>query len=69
MLVASRTIILTSLLIFLNAVLPSFGFPRFQQLIPNGDKVTDPCDGSTVWNGVGHFNKVGGGERNVFGKV
>lgn len=46
----------------------SYGFKSFQTKVPNGDSVANPCDG-TVWQGVGHVNKHGGGERNPFGKV
>lgn len=49
-------------------VVSTVGFQVFQKQIPNGDRVTNPCDNLT-WNGVGHLNKDGGGERNVFGKV
>lgn len=44
------------------------GYKFFQQRIPNGDKVVNPCDG-TIWQGVGHENYGGGGVRNPFGKV
>ena len=44
------------------------GFKFYQSRIPNGNRVADPCDNS-VWEGVGHENRAGGGVRNVFGKV
>ena len=44
------------------------GFMFYQSRIPNGDRVTDPCDNS-VWEGVGHENRAGGGVKNPFGKV
>ncbi|CAL1534136.1 unnamed protein product [Lymnaea stagnalis] len=43
------------------------GHPSFKGLIPNGDKVPNPCPAGGVWPGVGHFNISGGGERNPFG--
>ena len=47
-----------------------YGYPRFQTLIPNGDHVINPCgDGAeSIWNGVGHTNKRGGGPLNQFGR-
>ncbi|XP_069137097.1 dopamine beta-hydroxylase-like [Argopecten irradians] len=44
----------------------TYGFRGFQDRIPNGNNVLNPCDRS-VWSGVGHQNKDGGGHRNPFG--
>ncbi|OWF47546.1 Temptin [Mizuhopecten yessoensis] len=44
------------------------GYSSFQALIPNGDRVSDPCDSSS-WQGVGHWAKGGGGARNPFGEA
>lgn len=38
----------------------------YQDKIPNGDKVPNPCANGT-WRGVGHKNMGGGGKRNPFG--
>lgn len=41
---------------------------EYQEKIPNGKMVPNPCGGSTgVWAGVGHQNVMGGGARNPFG--
>ncbi|KAL3870847.1 hypothetical protein ACJMK2_038884 [Sinanodonta woodiana] len=42
-------------------------YKTFQDAIPNGKNVRNPCDGDIVWNGVGHKNQGGGGNRNPFG--
>ena len=42
-------------------------YPRFQKEIPNGNRVPNPCQPDTVWQGVGHINPAGGGARNPFG--
>ncbi|KAK7491566.1 hypothetical protein BaRGS_00017205, partial [Batillaria attramentaria] len=55
------------LLLPLALVIVVTGFQTFQSLIPNGDKVPNPCDSSTIWAGVGHLNPAGGGPRNPFG--
>ena len=57
-----------SVLLVLALVSVSIGYKFFQKSIPNGDRVLNPCD-NTIWDGVGHLNKAGGGDRNVFGKV
>ncbi|OWF47545.1 dopamine beta-hydroxylase-like [Mizuhopecten yessoensis] len=46
-----------------------FGFNIFQERIPNGDKVQDPCNRNDIWKGVGHQNKLGGGLTNPFGQA
>jgi len=43
------------------------GYPQYQSLIPNGQRVPSPCDASKVWMGVGHQHQMGGGPRNPFG--
>lgn len=45
----------------------SIAYPSFQQKIPNGEIVPNPCNRSTIWNGVGHKNKHGAGALNPFG--
>lgn len=57
------------LLLLSLSILNINGYKHFQARIPNGDKVVNPCDNSTIWSGVGHFAKDGGGKRNPFGKV
>lgn len=49
----------------------ALGYPKFQEYIPNGKSVPDPCTGQSgnIWRGVGHNKEPGGGSRNVFGKV
>ncbi|XP_025099452.1 temptin-like isoform X3 [Pomacea canaliculata] len=61
---ASLTV-LTSILVvcLLPLVLP---FPSFQNGIPNGKNVVNPCDKS-AWPGVGHRASQGGGPLNPFG--
>lgn len=44
-----------------------YGYRSFQGKIPNGDRVPNPCDNSTIWQGVGHQNLTGGGPQNPFG--
>jgi len=41
--------------------------PTYRSLIPNGLFVPDPCNTAVIWNGVGHMNHSGGGDRNPFG--
>ncbi len=43
-------------------------FREFQGRIPNGDRIPDPCHANKLWQGVGHKQLGGGGERNPFGK-
>lgn len=44
------------------------GFPRFQDVIPNGDKLPHPCKPNYIWHGVGHRADRGEGPLNDFGK-
>ena len=49
-------------------------YPGFQNAIPNGNRVPNPCsdpESGDIWQGVGHVNPAGGGRgepRNPFGK-
>ena len=43
-------------------------FRDYQEHIPNGDRVRDPCHPNKLWQGVGHKQVSGGGARNPFGK-
>ena len=47
------------------------GCERFQDAIPNGHNVVNPCDldgaRGQPWPGVGHRKSTGGGARNPFG--
>ncbi|XP_052220100.1 uncharacterized protein LOC127837211 isoform X7 [Dreissena polymorpha] len=40
----------------------------YRDNIPNGYNVTNPCNSSKKWDGVGHENPGGAGTRNPFGK-
>ena len=46
----------------------SVAFRDYQDHIPNGDRVPDPCHPNKLWQGVGHKQVSGGGDRNSFGK-
>ena len=56
------------------SILVSFttAFEHFQQDIPNGNSVVNPCDLDGVrgqpWPGVGHQQSSGRGARNPFGQ-
>ena len=39
----------------------------YRDNIPNGYNVTNPCNSSKKWDGVGHENPGGAGTRNPFG--
>lgn len=54
-------------LIGLLCIASVWGYPQFQNEIPNGDSVPHPCKANYVWRGVGHLNPLGGGDRNPFG--
>ncbi|KAH9525213.1 hypothetical protein Btru_000664 [Bulinus truncatus] len=43
------------------------GFPNYQNQIPNGDIVPNPCL-IGLWQGVGHLIARGGGGLNAFGQ-
>ena len=43
-------------------------FRDYQEHIPNGDRVPDPCHPNKLWQGVGQEQVSGGGVRNPFGK-
>ena len=57
----------------LDLLLLAFGlrvascYSHYQTMIPNGNRVPDPCEEGAVWNGVGHRISAGGGPRNPFG--
>ncbi|BFZ05645.1 hypothetical protein BsWGS_08685 [Bradybaena similaris] len=42
-------------------------YRHFQDLIPNGASVIDPCTGQAAWSGVGHKTREGRTDRNPFG--
>ncbi|CAH1792669.1 unnamed protein product [Owenia fusiformis] len=48
----------------LNAVV---GYKYFQDKVPNGDNIPHPCKPNYIWQGLGHKNAMGGGDRNPFG--
>ncbi|XP_033732124.1 dopamine beta-hydroxylase-like [Pecten maximus] len=54
-------------LIVLLCVGTVWGYPRFQNEIPNGGEVPHPCKVNFTWIGVGHMNPSGGRDRNPFG--
>ncbi len=59
---------LSILLIF--SICSCFGYRVYQDRIPNGHQVRNPCaydTGNPTWRGVGHQNIGGGGLRNQFG--
>jgi len=43
-------------------------FLRYQQLIPNGQQVPNPCEDGKIWRGVGHWNPAGADFLNPFGR-
>ncbi|CAH1788317.1 unnamed protein product, partial [Owenia fusiformis] len=59
--IASFCIIVTLSITHLEA------YKFLQGKIPNGDNVPHPCKSNYIWQGVGHKNANGGGERNAFG--
>ncbi|PVD28566.1 hypothetical protein C0Q70_11155 [Pomacea canaliculata] len=61
---ASITVLTSILLVCLLPLAEPF--PYFQNRIPNGRNVLNPCDKS-AWPGVGHKVSQGGGQRNPFG--
>ncbi|OWF48547.1 DBH-like monooxygenase protein 1 [Mizuhopecten yessoensis] len=62
---------MTAMLVLLVLTIVSpccvLGYSTFQTRIPNGGIIRDPCDGETIWQGVGHQAVGGGGPRNPFG--
>lgn len=42
-------------------------YPSYQNIIPNGDRIPNPCKTDTIWSGVGHQLPSGGGSLNPFG--
>lgn len=56
------------MVVFYATISSIASYKFFQQRIPNGDRVVNPCDG-TIWEGVGHENYAGSGVRNPFGQV
>jgi len=43
------------------------GYKSYQNQLPNGGNVPHPCKPNYIWQGVGHRNVQGGGDRNPFG--
>ena len=43
------------------------GYKSYQNQLPNGGSVPHPCKPNYIWQGVGHRNVQGGGDRNPFG--
>ena len=58
-----------SLFLTVNILLLStaVAFRDYQEHIPNGDRVPDPCHPNKLWQGVGHEQVSEGGDRNPFG--
>ncbi|KAL3870711.1 hypothetical protein ACJMK2_038755, partial [Sinanodonta woodiana] len=46
----------------------TLAYQAYQDSIPNGKKVPNPCRANQFWNGVGHQSPLGGGVNNAFGK-
>ncbi|OWF52616.1 tyramine beta-hydroxylase-like [Mizuhopecten yessoensis] len=44
-----------------------WGYRHFQDEIPNGGNVLNPCKNNDIWGGLGHRNPRGGGIFNPFG--
>jgi len=42
-------------------------YSKYRDEIPNGHNVTNPCNTTQYWEGVGHQAHGGGGDRNPFG--
>ncbi|KAL4216860.1 hypothetical protein ACF0H5_023324 [Mactra antiquata] len=43
------------------------GYPWLRDMIPNGYNISSPCNPNDTWQGVGHWNRLGSGDRNPFG--
>ena len=50
----------------LCTIASTYGYKGFQNLIPNGNMVPNPCGGG-IWGGVGHQAPAGAGPKNPFG--
>lgn len=61
----------TILLITFSVLDVSECYPRFQQHIPNGNIVPNPCARGQTWAALGHWNPSRGTaiNRNPFGEV
>lgn len=59
------------LLVIIALISISECYPSFQNNIPNGNKVPNPCtaDANDLWSAVGHWQPNNGGARNPFGRV
>ncbi|KAJ8300821.1 hypothetical protein KUTeg_022340 [Tegillarca granosa] len=55
------------ILLCLDFIFPTAGYPYLQDQIPNGQSVPHPCNPNFIFHGVGHTNPKGGGDRNPFG--
>ena len=54
-------------LLYLSLIALVTGYAIYQDRIPNGGSVPHPCKSNYIWQGVGHQNVLGGGDRNPFG--
>lgn len=45
-----------------------YGYPQYQEVVPNGDRLPHPCKPNYIWHGIGHLHDRGGGDLNNFGK-
>jgi hypothetical protein len=52
------------LVLLMCTALAAQAYPEYQQELPN-----IPTVNGTIWPGVGHFAREGGGRRNPFGQV
>jgi len=43
------------------------GYKEFQERVPNGANMSNPCIRGDKWPGLGHQYREGGGLRNPFG--
>ncbi|ESO92083.1 hypothetical protein LOTGIDRAFT_233329 [Lottia gigantea] len=55
------------LFIVCSVITTVYGYGAYRDQIPNGNNVPHPCKPNYKWNGVGHKNVDGGGNRNPFG--
>jgi hypothetical protein len=49
------------------SIAPYHAYPSYQNSVPNGNKVPNPCQNGVVWSGIGHQLPKGGGALNPFG--